>query len=222
MKNRSSVFLPFLAVFVLVIGLGCLCSGLGGGTPTQAPPIQSPVQQPTKPPVPTQVPATDVPAPTQVTTSDGGLKTFVDQNKFYQIEVPSDWTYQQTVDKQNNYYYIDTFTSPDSGAVIENIAYDDGTPFTGSTNGKFALYLLNTFYSKTGKEGDIKISDDTIQKDGSERLIWSSKEGKYSGISYFEVRNKTTFLLFTVDWGDSVKDQYLDTLNQVIASYAIP
>ena len=107
--------------------------------------------------------------------------------------------------------------------MIENIVYDDGERFTGNQKGKFALYLLNTFYSSTGKEGDIKVSDDSIMKDGSERLTWSSKGGGYSGISFLELRsNGTTFLFFTVDWGDAVKDTYIDTLNYVIESYTIP
>ena len=216
MNNRSKLFLPFFALIVFVIGVGCLCTGLNSVTPTQAPAPVEPTA--TEPPL-QQPEATQ--APTEAPTS-GGLTTFVDQNKYYQIEVPADWKYEQSVDKTNNYYYIDTFTSPDGGAVVENIAYDDGKAFKGSQNGQFALYLLNTFYSKTGKEGDIKITDDKTQKDGSERLTWISKSGKYSGISFFEVRNKTTFLLFTVDWGDAVKDQYFDTLDKVISSYTIP
>ena len=120
-------------------------------------------------------------------------------------------------------HYIDTFKSPDEGAVIENIVYDDGTAFTGNQKAKFSLYLLNTFYSSTGKEGDIKVSDDSIMKDGSERLTWTSKGGGYSGLSFLEVRNNgTTFLFFTVDWGNDVQDTYIDTLNYVIESYKIP
>ena len=59
--------------------------------------------------------------------------------------------------------------------MVENIAYDDGTAFNGSENGKFALQIPNQNYSSTGKEGDIKVTDDSIQKDGSERLTWTSK-----------------------------------------------
>lgn len=119
-------------------------------------------------------------------------------------------------------YYIDQFKSPDGNALIENIAYDDGKPFTGSQNGKFALYLLNTFYSSTGKEGDIHVSDDSIQKDGSERLAWSSSGGGYSGLSYFEVRNRTTFLMFTVEYANDYENTYIDILNNVVASYRTP
>ena len=225
MKNRSSVFFPFIALLVFVVSVGCLCTGLAGGTPTEAPaqppaqaaptkvpPTQAPVQQPTKAPV------TEPPA-----SSSGGWITFTDQNNYYAIDVPADWTYEQTYDSENNYYYIDTFTSPDGGAVIENIAYNDGTPFTGGQNGQFALYLLNTFYSNTGREGDIKVSDDKIMKDGSERLTWTSKEGLYSGLSFFEVRDdRYTFLMFTVNWGNDMEETYQETLNAVIDSYRIP
>jgi len=220
----------FLIVFVLLLLTASMACSLfnGGGTPaTEAPPVQPPAQQaPTQQP-PTAEPPTQQPAetesPQQVDTSDGGFVTFTDQNNLYTIEVPPDWTNEQSYDSENNYYYIDTFTSPDGGAVIENIVYDDGTAFTGNQKSKFALYLLNTFYSTTGKEGDIRISDDNIMSDGSERLTWTSKGGGYSGISFLEVRsNGTTFLFFTVDWGNDVEDVYRDTLNYVIETYTIP
>jgi hypothetical protein len=225
MTNRRSVFFPFLVLLVFVISVGCLCTGLANATPTEAPaPTQPP--QPTQAPVikPTEAPATEAPvteAPVSNNGSSGDLKTFTDENNFYAIDVPADWEYSHTV-SDNKYYYIDTFTSPDSGAVVENIVYNDGTAFTGGQNGQFALQILNQLYSKTGREGDIKVSDDKIMKDGSERLTWSSKEGLYSGLSYFEIRDKNWFLMFTVNWGNSVQDQYLDTLNAVIESYRIP
>lgn len=59
--------------------------------------------------------------------------------------------------------------------------------------------------------------------DGSERLTWRSSAGGYSGMSFLELRsNGTTFLFFTVDWGNDVKDVYIDTLNYVIETYTIP
>jgi hypothetical protein len=220
MKTRSAVFFPFLALLVFVISVGCLCTGLTTDTPTEVPVVQPPVQQPTQAPVvePTEVPATEVPV---TNNTSGGLTTFTDQNNFYAIDVPADWTYEHSV-SDDNIVYTDTFTSPDGGAVIENIVYNDGEPFTGSQHGKFALQILNKFYSKTGLEGDIRVSSDQIMKDGSERLIWTSKEGKYSGYSYFEIRDKVNFLMFTVNWGDAVKDQYFDTVMAVIDSYRVP
>jgi hypothetical protein len=228
---QGKVLKPFVFMILVMAVVSLACSLFGGsGTPAteappvQAPPVEQPSVQPSTQPAPTEESQPVQEETPQVSdTSDSGFNTFTDQNSLYTIEVPSDWTYEQTVDTENNYYYIDTFTSPDGGAVIENIVYDDGERFTGSQKGKFALYLLNTFYSSTGKEGDIKVTDDSIQKDGSERLIWTSKGGGYSGISFLELRsNGTTFLFFTVDWGDSVKDTYIDTLNYVIESYAIP
>ena len=61
-----------------------------------------------------------------------------------------------------------------------------------------------------------------MQKDGSERLTWTSKGGNYSGISFFEIRKPTAMLMFTVWWDNDYKDQYGDVLNQVIESYRIP
>jgi len=199
----------FVSGLVALVSLACIIQ-LG---PTPAP---SPLPPPTRSEAPVQPTSTPQPPPS------GGLKTFTDKNNLYQIDLPADWTYEHTVDKTNNYYYIDTFTSPDEAALIENIVYDDGTAFVGKDKARFALYLLNTFYSKTGKEGDIRVSDDRIMSDGSERLVWSSRGGGYSGISFLETRGATTFLFFTVEWADSAKDQYMDILNAVIESYRLP
>ena len=214
-------FRYLIAFIVLFLAASMACSFVSGGTPSAQPVQQPPAQQPAQPPAQPQAPVDELPQPSSSDT--GSYVTFTDQNGLYSIVVPADWIYSQTYDSENNYYYIDTFKSPDGGAVIENIVYDDGTKFTGNQKGKFALSLLNTFYRSTGKEGDIRVSDDKIMKDGSERLTWTSKGGGYSGISFLEVRsNGTTFMFFTVDWGDSVKDTYIDTLNAVIASYTIP
>jgi len=201
MKSRSILYLFAFTAMILVVGLACLSSA----APSQAP-----------------QPVSDTSSSSSNSASNSDLVTFTDQNKYYAIDLPGDWKHDQTVDKENDYYYIDTFTSPDGNAIIENIAYDDGKPFTGGGNGKFALYLLNTFYSDTGKEGDIRVSDDSIQKDGSERLTWTSKGGGYSGFSYFEVRNKTSFLMFTVDWANDHESDYIDVLDSVISSYRLP
>jgi hypothetical protein len=208
MKKRSFLYLFAFAALILAVGLAC--SALSP-TPTAEPVNIPPTQEP--------------PAPTSESSSTSigsDLVTFTDQNNYYQIDVPGDWKYSQSIDKTSNHYYIDQFKSPDENAVIENIVYDDGTAFVGSENGKFALYLLNTFYSSTGKEGDIRVSGDSIQKDGSERLTWTSKGGGYSGTSYFEVRNKTTFLMFTVDWFNDYQSTYIDVLDRVISSYRLP
>jgi hypothetical protein len=216
-------FVFFVAVMVMA-SLACsLVTGSGAPAPADPPAEQPPEQQPSE-----QQPSAEDAQPVQEEPQSSGngdsdFILFTDQNDLYTIEVPADWNYEQTVDTETNYYYIDTFTSPDGGAVIENIVYDDGDRFTGSQKGRFALYLLNTFYSSTGKEGDIRVSDDKIMQDGSERLTWTSQGGGYSGISFLEVRsNGTTFLFFTVDWGNDVKDTYYDTLMYVIDSYTIP
>ena len=221
---------PFLFIVAVMAVVSLACLG-GSGTPEPAPILVEPTPQPVQPTaqpvvvtvVVTAEPTQQEPAPPENNGSDGGFITFTDRNDLYTIEVPADWEYQETIDTEDGNYYIDTFTSPDGGAVIENIVYDDGKGFSGNQKSKFALYLLNTFYSSTGKEGDIKVTDDAIMQDGSERLTWTSKGGGYSGISFLELRpNGTTFLFFTVDWGNSVEDQYFDTLSYVIESYTIP
>jgi hypothetical protein len=208
MQTRGIHYLLVFLSFIVVIGLAC--SSLTT-TPTTAPES-------------TGVPATQAPSDTSnsssaTDTGSSALVTFTDKNKYYQIQLPGDWKHTTS---SGEHSYWDTFTSPDSGAVIENYAYDDGTPWTGKDSGKYALAVLNQLYSQTGKEGDIRISEEKLQQDGSDRLTWTSKSGGYSGISFFEIRNSSTFLMFTVNWGNDYKDQYFDMLNTVISSYQVP
>jgi hypothetical protein len=171
-------------------------------------------------PAPTAAPeATAVPSTAEAAAPGDQLVTFTDQSKYFSIEVPGDWVYSQESDTTNNYWYWDKFLSPDGHARVESVVFDDGTAWTGSSSGKQALYMLHEFYSSTGQEGDIRISSDSMQKDGSERLTWTSKGGKFSGISFFEVRNKTAFLMFTTLSDDAYADQYEQLLDDVITSY---
>ncbi len=179
-------------MFVLLVGLAC-----GSSSPTA-----------------TTAPVTNPPTP-----GSSALTTFTDQSNFYSIDLPGDWTHKNG---SGTHYYYDRFTSPDQHAFIENVAYDDGTAFTGSQNGQFALQLLHQFYSSTGQPGDIHVTDDSIQKDGSERLTWYSTGGAYSGVSFFEVRNSTTFLMFSAWYDDAFKSTYVDTLDAVVSSYRTP
>jgi hypothetical protein len=205
MKTRGPYSLLVFLSFIAAIGLAC--SAL------------FPTPTPTPSPEPTSVPPTEAP------TSNGSanLTTFIDQNNDYEIDVPADWTHKTS---SGDGYYWDTFTSPDGGAVIENYTYlqgtsSDGTPWDDTQMKKQALDVLDQYYSKTGTAGDIEVTEEKPQSDGSVRLTWNSKSGGYSGLSYYEMRG-TSFLLFTVDWGNDYHDQYIDTLDNVIASYRIP
>ncbi len=207
--RRSSLYL--IGFVVCVVGVGIACSTLTPSASTEAP---TAAVQPTES-------STSVTGSAD-TGSSGEVVSFTDQNSFFVIDLPGDWEHTQDVDTENNYWYWDVFTSPDRHARVENVVYDDGTAWTGSQNGKQALYLLNKFYSNTGAEGDIRISGDSIQKDGSERLTWSSRGGGYSGVSFFEVRNRTAFLMFTSWWDDDYAAQYETVLDDIVSSYRVP
>ena len=193
-KSSGSFYLPGFALLIPLIGMACVTL-MGGASPATV-------------------------QPSGTATEDS--MTFVDQNKLYQIDIPADWSYVQMIDGEDNYYYIDRFTSPDGKALIENITYDDGRVFKGNQLSKFALRLLNNFYSKTGKAGDIKISGDSLMEDGRERLTWTSKSGGYSGLSFLDTRGESTFLLLTVKWDNETEVAYYDLLFNVAASYRIP
>lgn len=212
MKSYRMLF-GFAALLLLV---SLACGGSGEPTP-----------YPTIPPVPTNPPVeqqqqTEEPSNQGQTTTDNGLVTFVDENNLAAFDLPGDWFYEHST---GDNYYVDRFTSPDEvSGFIENIVYNDGTPFVKSQKGKFALDLINTFYSATGQVGDIRITSDQIQNDGSERLEWVSKSGGYSGVSFLETRGEdnATFLLFTAWWLDTADQETLDTINNAISSYHIP
>lgn len=191
------------------LGMAALMLGAGGacGTP---PPAEGPMIALTEPPT------EGAPA------SGGGWITFTDENRFLQLDVPADWKHSRDLDTRDGYWYWDVFASPDGHAHVDSVVYDDGRTWTGAQSNKQARYVLDEFYSVAAEAGDIHVSDDSMQKDGSERLTWSSRGGGYSGISFFEVRGGTTFLMFTVWWDDDYRAQYGDLLDQVVQSYRIP
>lgn len=139
--------------------------------------------------------------------------TFTGPGDLFTIEVPTPWRYERT---EGDNAIVDTFYAPDDHAVIQNIAYDDGTETSRSQAGAFALELLRSYYAS-----DIRIHSDEVQPDGSERLIWSSPSGDYSGTSFLETRG-TTFLLFTTMYDNPFEEYYLDTLNYTIETYEVP
>jgi hypothetical protein len=144
------------------------------------------------------------------------VTTFTDMNGLFQFDVPLAWTYG--FDEAEN-VYVDTFASPDLHSKIENITYDDVTTWSKSQAGAFALALLNEYY--TNGSNDIKITDDKVQPDGSERLTWESRSGNFSGISFFETRG-TTFLMLSYLVDGGYEDIYGPVFDNTLATYAIP
>lgn len=141
------------------------------------------------------------------------IYTFTGPADLFTIEVPLAWNYEYS-DSENT--IVDTFTAPDNRAIIQNVAYDNGQAVSRSEAGQFALTLLREFYAS-----DLRVTDDQVQPDGSERLIWNSPSGGYTGTSFFESRG-TTFLLFTTVYNNDYEDIYLDVLNYTISTYIIP
>jgi hypothetical protein len=142
--------------------------------------------------------------------------THSDPNGFFEFEVPTGWTYGY--DEADN-VYVDTFASPDLHSKIENITYDDGTTWSKSQAGAFALTLLNEYY--TNGSSDIKITGDKVQADGSERLTWESRNGDFSGVTFFETRG-TTFLMLSWLVNDGYEEIYSPVFDNTLATYTIP
>ena len=218
MKTQYRMLFAFVA---LLLAVSLACNG-GQTSPTVAP-------VPTKQPAPTQAsapnsivpqpPALNNPPPSNGNSSD--IVTFTDENNLLAFDVPGDWAYEQLTYENA---YIDRITSPDGSAIVDSLVYNDGAAFTGNDNGRFALQLLHQYYSSTGKEGDISISADEIQPDGSEKLTWKSKGGGYSGVSFFELRgdDRMTFLMFTLYYSNDADQAVLDILDNAITTYKIP
>lgn len=208
--HRGSLYTIGFILTVVAVGLACSSLAPAAATPPS-----------TEAALPTAGGADTISSDLGTATTPA-IDTFTDQNNYLAIDLPSDWEYTQDVDTENHYWYWDVLTAPDGHARVESVVYDDGTAWTGSQNGKQALYLLHKFYSNTGAEGDIRISNDKTQPDGSERLTWASRSGNYSGVSFFEVRNRTAFLMFTTLWDNDYADKYETLLDDVVSSYRVP
>jgi hypothetical protein len=157
--------------------------------------------------------AVDSAAVAEQLNSYAWIYTFYGPGDLFEIEVPTSWRYEFS---EGDAALVDTFYSPDEHGIIQNITYDEGEEISRSEAGAFALELLKSYYAE-----DIRISDDQVQPDGSERLTWSSPGGGYSGITFLETRG-TTFLLFSVLWDDPFEEAYLDVLDYTIGSYVVP
>ena len=219
----KSQYRMLFAIIALLLAVSLACNG--GATPAPVPtnaPAPTKVPSQSQPPLNTN-PSTNPPAnnndSTNTNTGSSDLVTFVDENNFLAFDLPGDWLYEQYTEED---LYIDIFTSTNEAAIIESLVFDnDGGAVN---NGGAALYLLNYRYSNTGKEGDIRVSSDQLEEDGSERLEWTSKSGNYSGVSWFELRgnNKSIFLMFTMYWSDDIDDETFQVLQQAVDSYRIP
>ena len=201
MRSQNRILIAFV-ILALAMTSACTRSTSPDQTPTPDAPLTSEAPANTPPPVDTPV---------------ADIVTFIDQNNLLSFTPPVGWLHQN--ETQPREYYKDAFTSPDGNAKIESLVYNDGTPFDPLENGKFALYLLNTYYSSTGKAGDIRITSG----EGTQRLEWISDVGGYSGISSFELRgDNLNFVMFTAKWANGTDQAMLDTINAAIASYGIP
>ena len=142
--------------------------------------------------------------------------TFTAPNDLFEMDVPIAWYYSTSSDSEGT-TVLDRFDSPDGQAFIESIVYDDGTPFSKQEAGKAALAILREFYAD-----DLKVTDDQVQPDGSERLIWHSQKQGLSGVTFFEVRNDTTLLFLNMVSSDDTVDMYADLFEAILSSYLVP
>lgn len=137
------------------------------------------------------------------------------------IDVPVGWTY--SLDDRTTYSdaVMESLTSPDGAALIENISVVDGNTYTMGNAGEMALFLLNERYSNGG--GDVRVSNIQTLSDGSEYWTWKSTKGGYSGVTNFELRNGgTQVLLLSFVSYDSTLEIYAPLFDRVFGTYTIP
>ncbi len=139
--------------------------------------------------------------------------TYTAPNNLFTMQAPMAWYYTYQEDKDT---VLEEFRSPDNQAYIESIVYDDGTTYSKTEAGKITLNILREVYAQ-----DLKITDDQVQPDGSERLTWHSKAQGTTGVTFFETRG-TSFLLLSMVASNDTFDMYLDLFNNILASYDIP
>ena len=140
--------------------------------------------------------------------------TFNADYDYFTMQVPLAWYYAYTTTDD---LIVDLFTAPDNKAFIESIIYDDGTVFDKSDIGRIVLEYLRNAYAE-----DLKVTDDQVQPDGSERLFWHSANNYLTGITFFERRGDTTILVLTLASDDDVWETYVDLFDMVLTSYDIP
>ncbi len=146
---------------------------------------------------------------------------FVGPDNSMTIDVPVGWTY--SLDDRTTYSdaVMESLTSPDGAALIENISVVDGNTYTMGNAGEMALFLLNERYSNGG--GDVRVSNIQTLSDGSEYWTWKSTKGGYSGVTNFELRNGgTQVLLLSFVSYDSTLEIYAPLFDRVFGTYTIP
>lgn len=146
---------------------------------------------------------------------------FVGPENSMSIFVPVGWVYSFDDHQTYTDSMIETLTSPDGAAIIENISIVDGNAYTMGNAGQVALFLLNDRYSSGG--GDVRVSDTKTFNDGSEFWTWKSTKGGYSGTTNFELRNDgKQILLLSFLTNNETLDIYTPLFNRILGTYTIP
>jgi hypothetical protein len=204
MKQKGTILLISMLVAMLI--LAC-----GGGTSvaTSAPQQEEPAatEAAVTEAATSDTAATEAPAATEAAAE---WIVYSDAEGFISVEIPGAWTHET---KEDGNVFADNFYPEEGGAYVQNMIYDDGTTWNQSMAGQVALIVLNQAY--TDGAGDIKISKDEPQSDGSERLTWTSKAGNYSGVTVFKASGKK-LILFSVLYNNDAKDYYEDQVNHVL------
>lgn len=184
------------ALLTFIMGIACsTLTGFPQGESTVAPPDQSIKTLPTS-------------------TAREHWVTFTDQNHSYTLDLPEDWLTRHSSGED---HYTDMFQSSARKDLIEVFVFDDGKPFRGGDDKLiFALSVLHSLYSEKAQA-----TDRVIEPGGRERIQWKSEVIGTTGMSVFEVRNDTTFIMLTIlGYGEDVP--YPEVINTIVEGFRIP
>ncbi|MFN8410932.1 MAG: hypothetical protein U0Z26_00955 [Anaerolineales bacterium] len=141
--------------------------------------------------------------------------TFNTPHQTLSISIPLGW--QQSSDRQIGKVSQEEFWAPDRNAVIESITVDTGEVVQLNFAGDYAIGWLNSRYSDGFK--DVKILSEVIMNDQIEKVEWTSRRGGYSGVTFFEIHDKTKVVVLTTAWSRLFADIYSPVMDVTLLSY---
>lgn len=135
---------------------------------------------------------------------------FIGPNSIFKVSIPTSWFHER---KPISNGVVDSFTSPDNQATIENFYYNDGNPIKKTQADQIASQLLLERYAK-----DVRINEIQNQPDGSIRWTWSSVRNHISGTTFYEIRGNA-FLMISLYCNTAYQSIFAPLFSSIILSY---
>ncbi len=132
----------------------------------------------------------------------------------FMMNVPAPWYFVSDSDALSTF---DSFVAPAEDAGIDVIAVFSPDAVSNTLAGDVTLGLLRDFYAS-----DLRVTDDQVMPDGSERLVWYSESQGILGVTFFEVRDTNTYLFLTMYTQAEYVDLYTPLFDDLLNTYVVP